>query len=589
MVRIGDVELQEGTTIADKYRITAHLGAGGFAQVFEAFDTNIERPVAIKFLNLHTTLKDIGASNTIVERFKREAKLAARVQHPNVVNIFDFGVIGSRGDVPYIVMELLAGHDLEVELQKNSPLEADRALRLFVGCLEALGQAHELGIVHKDLKPSNLFVANPGEPTESLRIVDFGIAHLRAADEGRLTAAGEILGTPQYLSPEYIEAQLVTPAFDVYQMGLVLVEALTGRAVVDEDHPLRCVKVHSMGELDVPTPLLESQLGPVIIEALAHDHRERFADASAFGAALARVDAATLPEVGPATPSQRLSSVTPFARQTHDLDGDVTAADDDGPGTAARLATPKTITALVIAVLALSGVAVWLLASRTSSLEAGAEQREATSVVNGAAVAGAEAVAPDNDDEGAEAATEVDEHRSNVYQTASDGMLEALAAGRASADGESEEVDTDKPESAGTGASEARASGPATGAPSKDEGTQRGARAAASPSSAQDDASPEKEDDSASAENEQPPDQRVQPAKLPPEVEFEKAEPEPEQPVEVEKFEPAARATTESPSVDPPPENPPESTAPPATEEVGKADQPDEDEKKDEAAAPLSF
>ncbi len=308
VIQIHDVRITQGAILQDRYRIVRHLGEGGFAQVFEAFDTNIERSVAIKFLNLHTSTTDQSASDNMMARFKREAKLAARIQHPNVVNIFDFGILGQNRNIPFIVMELLSGHDLEEQIFEKGPMSPQRALPLFVGCLEALGEAHKLGIVHKDLKPSNLFLSNPGERNESLRIVDFGIAHIRDAREGRLTATGEILGTPQYLSPEYIEAQIVTPAFDVYQMGLILVEALTGRPVVDENHPLRCVKVHSMGELDLPTPLLESPLGPVIAKALHIDHTQRFADADAFADALAAVDATTLPKVGPDTPMARLSS-----------------------------------------------------------------------------------------------------------------------------------------------------------------------------------------------------------------------------------------------------------------------------------------
>ncbi|QDG53783.1 PEGA domain-containing protein [Persicimonas caeni] len=306
-IRIHDIQIKSGTVIQGRYEITRHLGAGGFAQVFEAFDTNIERPVAIKFLNLHASTTDPNAQQNILARFKREAKLAAKIQHSNVVNIFDFGLIGERRDIPFIVMELLSGHDLEEQIFDKGSMDPKRALPLFVDCLEALGEAHKLGIVHKDLKPSNLFLANPGERTESLRIVDFGIAHIRDAREGRLTATGEILGTPQYLSPEYIEAQIVSPAFDVYQMGLILVEALTGKAVVDEMHPLRCVKAHSMGELDLPNALLDSPLGPVIARALHIDHNQRFANAEEFADALAEVDPASVPVLSADMPTSRLA------------------------------------------------------------------------------------------------------------------------------------------------------------------------------------------------------------------------------------------------------------------------------------------
>jgi serine/threonine-protein kinase len=307
VVHIHDVEIRAGTQIQDRYEITRHLGTGGFAQVFEAFDTNIERPVAIKFLNLHASSTDQDATDNILARFKREAKLAAKIQHANVVNIFDFGVVGQNKNIPFIVMELLSGFDFEEQVYERGAMKAERALPLFVGCLEALGEAHKLSIVHKDLKPSNLFLSNPGQRSEALRIVDFGIAHIRDAREGRLTATGEILGTPQYLPPEYIEAQIVTPAYDIYQMGLILVETLTGKPVVDEVHPLRCVKSHSMGELDLPTSLLESSLGPVIAKALHIDHTARFKNAEEFADALAEIDPGSLPVFGPDMPLSRLA------------------------------------------------------------------------------------------------------------------------------------------------------------------------------------------------------------------------------------------------------------------------------------------
>lgn len=310
VIRIHDVTLQPGTKVQSRYEITRHLGTGGFAQVFEAFDDNIERPVAIKFLNLHSTQTDPNASENILARFKREAKLAAKIQHPNVVNIYDFGVVGQHKNIPYIVMELLSGHDLEEQVFERGPMEPSRAIPLFVPCLEALGEAHKLGIVHKDLKPSNLFLANPGQRTESLRIVDFGIAHIRNASEGRLTATGQILGTPQYLAPEYIDSQVVTPAFDVYQMGLILVETIIGKPVVDENHPLRCVKIHSMGELDVPRPLLDSDLGPILLKALSLDYKERYENAEEFADALAEIDETSVPSVSSDADMARLSDVS---------------------------------------------------------------------------------------------------------------------------------------------------------------------------------------------------------------------------------------------------------------------------------------
>lgn len=470
-IRIHDIQIKSGTIIQDRYEITRHLGAGGFAQVFEAFDTNIERPVAIKFLNLHASTTDPTAQQNILARFKREAKLAAKIQHSNVVNIFDFGLVGQDRNIPFIVMELLSGHDLEEQIFDVGPMKPSRALPLFVGCLEALGEAHKLGIVHKDLKPSNLFLSNPGERTESLRIVDFGIAHIRDAREGRLTATGEILGTPQYLSPEYIEAQIVSPAFDVYQMGLILVEALTGKAVVDEMHPLRCVKAHSMGELDLPNALLESPMGPVIARALHLDHNQRFANAEEFADALAEVAPSSVPVLSGDMPMSRLAEAgtldsnsrimnartgqmnAPTTGQLSgntqqgyaqmqnggipaDQSGDITgnhqgmrARANQGPTNQIAGSTEaaieqaglgnrgiKALVILGLAVLLLGGVAAWLLTSKLSAdKSAGGEAVAAESADSSA---NAEATKPA--EAGALAAAATDEEKEAAEQPAGD-------------------------------------------------------------------------------------------------------------------------------------------------------------------------
>lgn len=287
--------IEAGQRIKDRYEIKSLLGKGGFASVFRAFDIDIERPVAIKVLNLAALVSGDGDREVVLERFRREAKLAARVSHPSVVQIHDYGVL-EEADNPFIIMEVLEGHDLEDELEKRGPLSPERFIPLFVDALEALGEAHQLDIVHKDLKPSNLFLANPGGRRETLKVVDFGIAYIGddESDE-RLTRTGFMLGTPQYVAPEYVEEQSVSPALDVYQMALILVELLAGQAVVGDTNPWRCAMRHVGRELSVPGPLLDSPLGPVIEQGLALDPADRFADAGAFAEALEAVDVDKIP------------------------------------------------------------------------------------------------------------------------------------------------------------------------------------------------------------------------------------------------------------------------------------------------------
>lgn len=297
-----------GAVINGRYRVTRKLGAGGFAVVYEAMDEQIERRVAIKVMNVGHLVDDEESREVLLARFGQEAKLAGRIDHPNVLNVFDYGVVESANE-PFIVMEFLEGHDLDRELRRNGAMTPERLLPLFRNALVALGVAHDLGIVHKDLKPANLFLKHPGTRLESLNIVDFGIAHLEREVQGRLTQAGQVTGTPGYLAPEYATERIVTPMLDVYQMGLILVEALVGKPVVDHPDPVAAMFQHVRGELAVPAELWESELGPVLVRALALDHKQRYESGYAFADALARVDPKGLPPVSAASSTRTLASL----------------------------------------------------------------------------------------------------------------------------------------------------------------------------------------------------------------------------------------------------------------------------------------
>ena len=288
--------LEIGSRIHDRYEIRDLLGQGGFAAVFRAHDTQIERDVAIKVLHIASLVSQGNDRDVMLTRFKREAKLAARITHPCVVQIFDYGVLEEE-DNPFIIMEILDGHDMDEEISQRGGLDAQRVLPLFVDCLEALGDAHERGIVHKDLKPSNLFLTDPGTRREMLKLVDFGIAHPGDSNRERLTRTGFMLGTFEYMAPEYIEDQIISPAIDVYQMGLILIEMLTGRAAVQATNPWKCSMKHVRREWEVPKPLLQSPLGAVVDRATAREPDQRFETAAEFAAELAGIDAETVPDL----------------------------------------------------------------------------------------------------------------------------------------------------------------------------------------------------------------------------------------------------------------------------------------------------
>lgn len=294
--------IPEGTVLEGRYEITGFIGAGGFAQVYRGRQLAIKRDVAIKILYT----RESDDQQAFEERFLREAQTAAQIRHPNVVTIYDYGVTGHR---PYIVMELLEGHDLNAELKRDESMNPSRAVNLMIDCLDALGVGHKQGIVHKDLKPANLYITDPGTRRERLKILDFGIARLQDGS-AHLTTTGQLMGTPKYYAPEYIKTQTVSPALDVYQMGLILVEMFMRRPVVDMDDPYLCLMKHSMGDLGIPQSLLGGPLGPVLSEALALEPAQRFHDAHAFRDALEGVYVAKITPVKRDEPRQRLSETS---------------------------------------------------------------------------------------------------------------------------------------------------------------------------------------------------------------------------------------------------------------------------------------
>ena len=303
-------ELEAGVTLGDRYEVTARIGAGGFAVVYEARDLKVERQVAVKVIDLERHIEE-RARESFVKRFEREARLAASVRHACIVEILDVGVTDL--EVPYIVMERLEGWDLDEQSRRDGPMDPERFVPLFIQALEGLGCAHEKGIVHKDLKPSNIFLKHPERRHEQLCILDFGVARRINTATARLTHTDSAFGTPHYMAPEYSTSQIATPALDVYQMGLILVEMLMGEAVVSHPEPVAAMFQHVRGDLAVPEALLESPLGPVLAKALATHHLERYQDAFEFADALKLVPLGELPRLERGSPRLSLRSPVSLA------------------------------------------------------------------------------------------------------------------------------------------------------------------------------------------------------------------------------------------------------------------------------------
>jgi len=204
-------------TIADRYRVEGRLGVGGMSTVQLAFDERLERQVAVKLLAEH-----LADDADFVARFKREALAAARLVHPNVVQVYDFG-FDEAAHQHYIVMELVNGQSCAEILRDRGALEVGEAVDVVAQACRGLAYAHRHGVVHRDVKPGNLLVAD----SEVVKLADFGIA--RAVDQSSITQVGSVLGTAAYLAPEQARGEEAGPRADLYSLGVVFFELLTGK------------------------------------------------------------------------------------------------------------------------------------------------------------------------------------------------------------------------------------------------------------------------------------------------------------------------------------------------------------------------
>jgi serine/threonine-protein kinase len=225
-----------GHTLDDKYRLEEQLGIGGMGTVYRARHLLIDRPVAVKVLN-QRFVEDEAART----RFRREARAAGRLQHANAVTVTDFGE--SHDGYVYLVMELLEGRTLREVLAKEAPLDIARSVSLMLQIAAAVSAAHDAGIIHRDLKPANIFIVQRADVPAVVKVLDFGIAKLAAEslddDEPMtLTQVGAMIGTPRYMSPEQCDGLDLTPAADVYSLGCILYEMLTGTVPFSGSTPL---------------------------------------------------------------------------------------------------------------------------------------------------------------------------------------------------------------------------------------------------------------------------------------------------------------------------------------------------------------
>ncbi|MFL5823719.1 MAG: protein kinase domain-containing protein [Solirubrobacteraceae bacterium] len=276
-----------GTTLNDRYRLEARIGAGGMSTVYRALDETLQRPVAVKLMNREIassrttqawpdparpdTEPDTGSSDQL-ERFRREARAVAQLSHPHVVGVIDAGEDEGR---PYIVFEYIEGETLKERIRRCGRLPIAEAVAYAIEIARALGAAHAQHIVHRDVKPQNVLIDEEG----SAKVTDFGIA--RTLDEEGLTADGRVLGTTDYVSPEQALGQPVTGQSDLYSLGIVLYEMLAGEVPFKGDNQVAVAMKHvreAMPDIQAKRPEVSAALAAVLDRATAKRRDERYAD-----------------------------------------------------------------------------------------------------------------------------------------------------------------------------------------------------------------------------------------------------------------------------------------------------------------------
>jgi serine/threonine-protein kinase len=366
--------------LGDRYELHQLIAAGGMGQVWRGEDLALQRPVAVKVLRSEYT-----GDPTFLARFRAEAQNAASLSHPNIAAVFDYGEVtaqdGTGETLAYLVMELVAGEPLSALLAREGALGTATTLSVLRQTGFALGEAHRAGMVHRDVKPGNILVCPDGH----VKITDFGIAW--SARSVALTRTGQVIGTPQYLSPEQAEGRLATPASDVYGLGLIGYECLAGRPAFEGDNPVT-IALKQVRQNPDPLPgHLPPGVRTLIGRSLAKDPAARFPDGAAFVAAVEDVLAGRAVPPAPVTLAVDVpAGAVPLQAAAR---GEVRRTRP--PGSVARPPAPRRRGKVAVFLLPLlglfagAGIAVALLQALSSetpsSPAAAAEQHDAQGIV----------------------------------------------------------------------------------------------------------------------------------------------------------------------------------------------------------------
>jgi serine/threonine protein kinase len=375
-----------GRVIAEKYRLDAVAGTGATGTVYRAMHLTLGRPLAVKILARH--LMD---NPTAQARFRREARAASKLEHPNSVQVVDFGV--EPDGMTYLAMEFLEGRELYRAIFEDWPLGPDRSAKIIAQVLSVLQAAHDLGIVHRDLKPENvMLVQRPdehGNLVEVVKVADFGIAksiaNTASEDSLNLTRDGTVHGTPEYMSPEQARGEELDGRADIYACGVMLYEMMTGTLPFTAESAFEVILKHLSDPVEPPTrrrPDADPRLEAVVLRALAKRKQDRFPDAKSMRIALLEalhVGAAApsmSPKAGPSMPpSADMTAAVPLMRKAGaHLPTEILeiVSDDDIPAPLEKKRPRQSLRLafMVAALLAAIGVGAglaWIITQRSAS------------------------------------------------------------------------------------------------------------------------------------------------------------------------------------------------------------------------------
>ena len=300
-----------GKTVDRRYRVLSRLGVGGMGLVYKVEHIHLAKIAAMKVLH-----QDMARDAEAVRRFRIEAQAVSRLDHPNIVQTFDFG---QTDDALYLVMEYLKGEDLAGIVKREGTMPFDRAARLFVQVCSALTEAHDAGVIHRDLKPENIMVVQRRDGTEAAKVLDFGLAKLRERSESLgVTSGNQVIGTPYYMSPEQVRSEPLDLRTDVYSLGATLYRVLTGTPPFQATTPMGVLTKHVTDPLELPRTRapalgLPAVADAIVSRAMAKSPEQRYANAAEVGRDL-QAALAALPRPSAKTAAQLSKTAAPTVR-----------------------------------------------------------------------------------------------------------------------------------------------------------------------------------------------------------------------------------------------------------------------------------